>query len=45
MMTTARKQLISFEDTPYYHIVSRCVHRSFLCGFDKHSNKSFEHRR
>jgi REP element-mobilizing transposase RayT len=44
-MTIARKQLISVEDTPYYHVISRCVRKSFLCGFDKYSNKSFEHRR
>ncbi|MFT5852399.1 MAG: hypothetical protein ACI87J_002375, partial [Colwellia sp.] len=24
-MTTARKQLISLEDTAYYHSISRCV--------------------
>ncbi|VAW34870.1 hypothetical protein MNBD_GAMMA01-1231, partial [hydrothermal vent metagenome] len=23
-MTVARKQLISIEDTPYYHIITRC---------------------
>ena len=44
-MTIARKQLISVEDTPYYHVVSRCVRRLFLCGFDKLSNTNYEHRR
>ena len=44
-MTTARKQLVSIESTPYYHCVSRCVRRSFLCGIDPYSQKSYEHRR
>ncbi len=44
-MTTARKQLISIEATPYYHCVSRCVRQSFLCGEDKQNQVSYEHRR
>ena len=44
-MTLPRKQLVSVEDTPYYHVVSRCVRRSFLCGIDAHSGKNYEHRR
>ncbi|SHE38434.1 transposase [Vibrio gazogenes] len=44
-MATARSQLICPEVTPYYHIVSRCVRRSFLCGYDPYCGKSYEHRR
>lgn len=44
-MTTARSQLIVPEVTPYYHCVSRCVRRSFLCGDDPLSGRSYEHRR
>jgi REP element-mobilizing transposase RayT len=44
-MPQARKNQISLIDTPYYHCISRCVRRSFLCGVDSYSGQSFEHRR
>ena len=38
------KELVSVQGTPYYHVVSRCVRRSFLCGVDHSSGKDYEHR-
>ena len=44
-MAKARKMQVSLEATPYYHCISRCVRRSFLCGIDQYSGQSYEHRR
>ena len=44
-MTRPRSSLISLTDTPWYHVVNRCVRRAFLCGRDAVSGQSFEHRR
>ncbi|MDP2562837.1 transposase [Psychrobium sp. 1_MG-2023] len=44
-MTRARNQLIDLNATPYYHVINRCVRRSFLCGNDPYNNKNYDHRR
>jgi len=44
-MPKPRSQQISLSDTPYYHICSRTVRKAFLCGLDKETGASFEHRR
>ena len=44
-MTRPRKELVCVEDTPWYHVVSRCVRRTYLCGFDQSTGKNYEHRR
>jgi REP element-mobilizing transposase RayT len=44
-MPKPRYTQISLAATAYYHCVSRCVRKAFLCGVDITTQKSYEHRR
>jgi REP element-mobilizing transposase RayT len=44
-MTRARETLIDLNRTSYYHCISRCVRRAFLCGEDHLTGQNYEHRK
>ena len=44
-MTQARRQLVNPAHAGTYHCINRCVRRSWLCGEDELTKKSFEHRK
>ncbi len=44
-MAKPRYAQIDLDETPWYHVVSRCVRRAFLCGVDHITGQSYEHRR
>jgi len=44
-MTCARKTLVCLNDTPYYHVIARCVRRAWLWGYDEYAGKDYSHRK
>jgi putative transposase len=44
-MTMARGEIVVEGVEGFYHCISRCVRRAFLCGVDGYSGRSYEHRK
>lgn len=44
-MTTPRALLVDPDNALHYHLVSRCVRRARLCGWDRVSRKDYSHRK
>lgn len=44
-MTFARSSQIDLSISPYYHCMTRCVRRSYLCGQDQETGRDFSHRK
>ncbi len=44
-MTVARRQLVDLELTRYYHCISRCVRRAYLCGAGHEHRKAWIEQR
>jgi REP element-mobilizing transposase RayT len=44
-MGYARQTLVCLDDTPYYHVIARCVRRAWLWGFDEYAERDYSHRK
>jgi REP element-mobilizing transposase RayT len=44
-VTYPRKTLVCLQDTPYYHVIARCVRRAWLWGFDEYAGRDYSHRK
>ncbi|MDQ7050935.1 MAG: hypothetical protein Q9M92_15940 [Enterobacterales bacterium] len=44
-MAVKRSEIVDSNTAGYYHLMTRCVRRAYLCGKDAKTGQSFEHRR
>lgn len=44
-MGYARQSQICLNETPYYHVISRCVRRAWLWGYDAYARRDYSHRK
>ena len=44
-MTYPRSEVVLPDQDAYYHCISRCVRRAYLCGQDQNTGQCFEHRK
>ena len=44
-MATPRKLLVDPAQPLFYHLASRCVRQSWLCGFDRRNRRDYSHRK
>jgi len=44
-MTSPRRDIVDPDAIAIYHCIARCVRRAFLCGEDRYSKRSYEHRK
>ena len=45
LVTTARKDIHDPETEGFFHCYTRCVRRAYLCGVDRLTGRSYEHRK
>ena len=40
-----RREIFADDEIQVFHLINRCVRRTFLCGIDEHTGRDFSHRK